>query len=157
MVEGKSNNIDGIFEEISHREAHDGLYEVITRNVKRVLIGKLNYKSAYLDVILENAPFRVEHNLRMHIRSMLDKNMFKTRGINNSDINKQLINRMKNNVVLKGKESENYSDTEKLLAGIYKSVLGYGEINVKDNFFELGGDSIMLQNIYNQLEICFPE
>ncbi|MCC2442994.1 amino acid adenylation domain-containing protein [Bacillus cereus] len=52
-------------------------------------------------------------------------------------------------VRLKGRKSESYSETEKLIAQIWAEVLGYEEINVNDNFFELGGDSLLVLKMLN--------
>jgi amino acid adenylation domain-containing protein len=44
------------------------------------------------------------------------------------------------------------TDTEKLIAGIWKSVLGIQTIGVKDDFFEMGGHSLIAVQAMTQLE-----
>jgi amino acid adenylation domain-containing protein len=55
-------------------------------------------------------------------------------------------------VQLKGKDDNNYSDNEKLVAQIWSEVLGYPEINITDNFFKIGGESIALMQIIERIK-----
>lgn len=44
------------------------------------------------------------------------------------------------------------TDTEKMLAELWKKYLKEEDIGIKDNFFDIGGHSLMLSQIYNELK-----
>jgi len=53
---------------------------------------------------------------------------------------------------LKGKSAGSYSEIEQHVAGAWKEVLGYDELDVHANFFEIGGDSILITKIHTLIE-----
>lgn len=62
--------------------------------------------------------------------------------------------KMKSEMRLTGKSE--YSETEKKIAEIWRSVLGYEELDVNDKFYDIGGDSILLANMFEKLKVEFP-
>jgi acyl transferase domain-containing protein/acyl carrier protein len=54
-------------------------------------------------------------------------------------------------VVLKGRETDEYSDTEKAVASIWSDMLGYEELNIKHTLYDLGGDSVLALKIVNRI------
>ncbi|RJE89655.1 SDR family NAD(P)-dependent oxidoreductase [Paenibacillus sp. 1011MAR3C5] len=57
---------------------------------------------------------------------------------------------------LKGKREGEYSQIEQHVAGAWKQVLGYDELDVHANFFEIGGDSILITKIHALIEANYP-
>ncbi|REK77607.1 type I polyketide synthase [Paenibacillus paeoniae] len=57
---------------------------------------------------------------------------------------------------LKGKSAGGYSEIEQHIAGTWKQVLGYDELDVHANFFEIGGDSILITKIHALIEEKYP-
>lgn len=57
--------------------------------------------------------------------------------------------------VLSTKYIEPSTEMERMLARIWASVLNFDEIGVEDNFFDLGGNSILVSQIYVELEKQF--
>lgn len=55
-------------------------------------------------------------------------------------------------LVLKGRESGQYTQTEIQIAQIWSEVLGFKEIDINDNYFEVGGDSIKAIQISSRLQ-----
>lgn len=65
---------------------------------------------------------------------------------------------VKTTIVLKGRETNNYSDLEKQIANIWGEVLGYSKLNIYDSFYELGGDSIYIMKVISKIsEQCNVE
>lgn len=50
-----------------------------------------------------------------------------------------------------GKDKQNYSKNELLVAKVWAEELGLKTIHIIDNFFELGGDSIIALKVINKL------
>jgi len=79
------------------------------------------------------------------INAVIGKHLTETSIVENKELN------------LRGKkEAEDYSDTEKKIAAIWQSVLGYKEIDVNDNFFEIGGDSLLIVQVHKKLDALYP-
>ncbi|RUT36533.1 amino acid adenylation domain-containing protein [Paenibacillus zeisoli] len=55
-------------------------------------------------------------------------------------------------VKLRGRESEQYSITERTIANIWGDILGIQELHIEDTYYELGGDSILALKIANRLK-----
>ncbi|MCX7920660.1 MAG: amino acid adenylation domain-containing protein [Clostridia bacterium] len=56
-----------------------------------------------------------------------------------------------NRVELSGKESGDYSKSERLVAGAWNEILGYEKMSIHSNFYDLGGDSVTALKIVNLL------
>src|SRR3989339_838366 len=52
--------------------------------------------------------------------------------------------------------NDNYTDTERKIAGIWQGVLGYSEFNVNDNFFEIGGGLVLITHVHKKLDELYP-
>lgn len=60
-------------------------------------------------------------------------------------------------IVLNGKNYEcEYTYYEKLIATIWKEVLGYDTFCIHDSFFDIGGDSLKIRGVYAHIEEMFP-
>lgn len=54
-------------------------------------------------------------------------------------------------VKLNGSETNEYTDTERIIAKIWSEMLGYEELNIKHTLFDLGGDSVLAFKIVNKI------
>ncbi|WP_162309046.1 non-ribosomal peptide synthetase [Brevibacillus antibioticus] len=134
-------NVDGLFRVLPTEEALQALEHVLSKDITRVVIGKVNYED---EVILSefDSPMKLSDEI-------LDIIEYK----------KQAFAPQKNalrsielkTVTLIGRDNHTYTDWEQLVADIYGSVLGYDELDLNDNFYELGGDSIVAIKIVNCL------
>lgn len=147
MGKGNSINIDGIFKAMPTIETIEAFDKILNTNVARIIVGEINYKSEYIGMIINKLPFKISKDIRQKVE--------------NSSKNSELLIRYKETnqdeeVKLKGRENESYSEIETILAKTYRQVLGIREVNIYDNFFEIGGDSIILNRMYVELEKKFP-
>lgn len=55
------------------------------------------------------------------------------------------------NLLLEGREYNQYSETERTVGEIWSRILGFNEINIFDNFYELGGDSLIATRIIHAI------
>lgn len=134
-------NVDTAFKALYTDKAVDALFTALNKDVKRVLIGELNYddKMAYL---LEKYSLKLSDRIKVAIgiRSSYRKD--------NMQGDKKKANAV---VELTGRSENSYTETEKKIGQIWSEAFGYTQIDINDNFFELGGDSIMAMNIVTQI------
>jgi amino acid adenylation domain-containing protein/non-ribosomal peptide synthase protein (TIGR01720 family) len=137
-------NIDTIFKAIPTERALSVFDAVLHREIDRVLIGEINYRDKMF-VLIEKFPVK----LSLRITGLLKQS--------SARLSKNLQNVKKEKrtgqIGLTGRSESNYSETEKLVAGIWGSNLGYKEINIYDNFYDLGADSILAMKIVNEINL----
>jgi acyl transferase domain-containing protein/acyl carrier protein len=145
MAEGYSVNIDGIFKTLT---AEQGIYafdKVLSKDLSRVLIGEINISQETASLI-DRFPFAVSDKVKQILYTNLKKDK--------SEKKREVI--LSGELCMEGKKGGDYSDTERKLAQIYRSVLGFNTLNIYENFFELGGNSILLTRMYTEIEKAFP-
>ena len=49
------------------------------------------------------------------------------------------------------------TETQQVVAGIWREVLGLERVGIRDNFFDVGGHSLSLVEVHARLEVAFPE
>lgn len=60
-------------------------------------------------------------------------------------------------ISLNGKgDKQGYTYYEKLIATIWKEVLGYDTFSIHDSFFDIGGDSLKIRSVYLHMEELLP-
>lgn len=142
-VDNGVNDMDGVFRPIDTQKAVELFDKLMQKEMHQIIIGKLNYE--FISGMNEKLPFSLSKEL-----------------MNKISLHKVVMGQKKNksagkplkSVLLKGKdEGEQYTRAEKQVAGIWREVLGFEELNVNDNFFEIGGDSIQL----HRLQALFDE
>ncbi len=127
MAREKNTNIDTLFKILDTAEALDMLESILEKGINKAIIGTINYN---FKLLKEN----------MKLRELFD-----------NDILKNIEN---------GKESITLSTKNKVvedLVRIYKKVLGFEEINPNDNFFEMGGNSIMVGEMFEMINLTYPQ
>ena len=126
----RSNN--HLFFPLDEKCAMSAMMEVLERNIHQVYIGEINYRSRILDV-MDNMPFSIDIK---------------------HDVSSQRINtekKVKNNVVLEGRDNHTYTATERKAAQILANTLGYSKLNVNTNIYDLGIDSILAIKIIHDV------
>ena len=141
-------NIDTLFKAILTKDAINGLHKILNLDVPRALIGELNYENKIiflLDKFATKLSEKVQHKF-LEVTGQKNKKQRKKNKIDNHS----------GEVVLTGRDEEEYMETEKNIASICKDILGFDEINIYDNFFELGADSILLTRMHQHIDEKFP-
>jgi polyketide synthase PksN len=111
----------------------------LNKDINNLVIGELNY---------QGDPFYLADYLSFNLAPSLKDKADKKSNIERNQIQ---------NVRLKGKNSQAYSQIEKDIAQVWSDVLGYEEIDVNDNFFDLGGDSLSVVEVHSKLIKKYPD
>ncbi|MFF2175853.1 SDR family NAD(P)-dependent oxidoreductase [Lysinibacillus sp. NPDC058147] len=141
-------NIDTLFKAILTKDAINGLQKILNLDVPRTLIGELNYESKII-FLLDKFSTKLSEKIHHKFIEVTGQKNKKQRKKNKMDDHSVEL-------VLSGRDEDEYMETEKIIAGICKDVLGFDEINIYDNFFELGADSILLTRMHQHLDEKFP-
>lgn len=137
-------NKDTIFKALKTKDALNMLEKAMSKKVNRLLIGQFNQAPEYL-YMLDWAAFRLPDSIKSFAARHTKRK--KTTQI-------PLVKDIK--ISLTGKDEDEMTEVEKVIAGIYYQVLGIEEININESFFELGGDSIMLNYMYTLINEKYP-
>ncbi len=134
-------NFDIIFKAIPTAQAIEAFDRVLKKKMSQVLIGELNIYSKLIN-LLKNAQFQ----LAGPIAAIIDtaENPLKS---HSPDEQRKKVRKVK----LTGRENEQYSKFELLVARVWGEVLGFEELRIDDNFYELGGDSILATQVVNRI------
>lgn len=136
----------GIFGAIAPTKAIEVFAEILRREIKRVIVGELNYNLiARPEVVL---PLALSAELAQAVRNR--QNRLKT-------VKETTMNAPKAvDVVIKGREEEEYNEVEVAVARIWGEVLGLDAVDIDANFYDLGGDSILATHLLKALNQNFP-
>ncbi|MBU3198525.1 SDR family NAD(P)-dependent oxidoreductase [Clostridium estertheticum] len=152
MAKDYGVNVDTLFKIIDTKKGIYYFQKIFSKKISRVLIGEINYNykllkngKVYIPCFSENIKKEIEDNINKdrYLINKKDKKILE---------NTKAIKHIKE-VRLKG--DNNYTEIEIVIAGIWNSVLGFEEFNINDNFFEIGGNSIMITNVYEQLDAIY--
>jgi NAD(P)-dependent dehydrogenase (short-subunit alcohol dehydrogenase family)/acyl carrier protein len=147
MAANHNATFDTIFKALPTARAMSGFDQVFHRDIKRVLLGEIHYKSKMIH-ILERFQFKLS--------DLIQKELLNHRVPDNKN-RKSKSAGSSAEVILMGKDSGEYLEVERKLAKITQEVLGFDEIDVYESFFEMGADSILLTRMYNDLDKEFPD
>ncbi len=136
-------NVDELFKAITSAKAIESMDKILNRDIKRVLIGELNFKYKYLPL--------VENSNYIKLSEEIIESIHKYSKNSPSLKTKQNKKKSVGIVGLTGRKDGIYTETEKKVAQIWGEVFGYSEIGVMDNFYNLGGDSILALKIISQI------
>lgn len=117
--------------------------------MKRVLIGEIHYEGQLISS-LAKSPF----DLSSEIRSAAPDQRIKQ--LESKRLASSLKTSVTGEVTLVGKADGVYTETERTLASICQTMLGFQEIHVGDSFFEMGADSIVLIQVHARIDQQFP-
>ncbi|UCH96083.1 MAG: amino acid adenylation domain-containing protein, partial [Candidatus Aminicenantes bacterium] len=133
MAKDHGGAVDGIFKSIGNADALQALTAISNKKISRVFLGQLDYSVA---AAMEA---HIPVNLSPGIMQRLETQKHKP------------ASPIQAEVKLKGRNNDNYSDTEKRIAQAWAQSLGFHEIDIYDNFYDMGGDSINALNIVNHI------
>lgn len=140
-------NFDSIFKAMPTKQALDAFDLAIGLNVNRVIIGELNVGGSIHGKTIYDAKI----SLSEQIKSRIDRKNEST------PVKKGLNEKVKDiKVALKGKKTGDFTEEEKIMAGIWKEVLGFEEFDIYEDFFDIGGDSILITKVQALAEERFP-
>lgn len=140
--------VDTLFKAMTNKEALAWLDQVEGRQIERVLIGQMSTDRGMLKMI-RNYPFRLSPELESWIDSRLQRASSPKAPVTPQSVARQ-------DAVLNGADDGEYTPWEKQVADVCQAVLGFNEIHIHDSFFELGADSILVKQMYAQLDRQYP-
>ena len=129
------NDDTGIFKSLTTDQALMAFDQIITADLDSIVVGELNYSLQAFQHV-EKFPVKLSDELLNEI----DKQ--KGQGIKKKKID---------DLTIKGRNDDNYSQMERELAQIWAQVLELKELDIYDNFYQLGGDSILAITISNYI------
>ncbi|MGA4722140.1 SDR family NAD(P)-dependent oxidoreductase [Fictibacillus nanhaiensis] len=124
-------NIDTLFKAMLTEDGINGLDKVLNKRVPNALIGAVNYESKLVH-LLNSFSFNLSEKIAEYLSTL-------TGGVKKRVKSDRIA---LDNLLLTGREDNNYTPTETKIAQIWSEILGFAELDIYDNFFELGGDSI---------------
>ncbi len=119
-------------------------------NYNRIFGGEVNYESSLVQ-ILKTFNLKLSEIISTKIAKALAKLEQET--VNASEKLKKNIEDIEISIL--GKEDNNYSPYEIIVAKSWAFAFGYSEINIFDDFYNIGGDSITAITISNNLATYF--
>lgn len=133
-------NVDGFFKALPTKVAVDKFNTVIKKDINRITIGELNFNAELIEMN-EKIPFKMS--------DILERKYADLKARVDREIQAKLSSLEP--IVLKGRDTEDYTETEKTVGQAYKSIMGFEEVNVFAIFYEIGGDSIFAIKIVNNI------
>lgn len=138
--------IDTMFKAMGTEEALELLDEAMSKKMSNVLIGTVNVESG-IAALMRTYPFRLAEILDRMIAPA-------TKGV--APQVRRPLEATAASAVLSGSDDGRYTDIEITIAAVCKAVLGFDSYDIHESFFELGADSILLKQMYVQLDKCYP-
>lgn len=130
-----------LFRRITANQAFSVFEKAVKLNCGRVLVGEFNYDND-LPGLFDYLPFKISDAIKNSIAANYKQRI-------SSYIQEPSVN---STVQLKGRDTNEYTETEQWLAGIWNNILGVNEININDDFFEIGGNSISSIKLETDIE-----
>ena len=140
-------NFDSIFKTINNRQAIAAFGRVIHKDTSNIIIGELNQGGSFLGKTIQDARLKISSEI-MNLLNRIAKDPSRSKNDDEVIQGKE--------IVLQGKNQQDYTETEQEIAKIWRDILGFEELNVYQNFFEIGGDSILITKVHAQLDQKFP-
>lgn len=137
--------MDTAFKAIGIEEAVDGFKRAVMAPQHRVLIGQINTASKMANQLKEKG-FALSAEIQKALERCKSK-AASTKSVGRADTGQF--------VRLSGRSMGEYTQTELTLAAICKDLLGFTELDIHEHFFELGADSILIKQMYMQIQEQF--
>ncbi|PWW04851.1 amino acid adenylation domain-containing protein [Paenibacillus cellulosilyticus] len=142
-----------LFKVMTNEHAAAYLAEALASNRSRLIVGQANKDGAIFQ-LLDTFAFRFDpHTLEQLMNSRIVPDpgaalygLAAAASTATEAVESELTGRA---------EPNSYTSTERRIGGIWSSVLGYRQLNVKDNFYELGGDSISMMKVISGISQQF--
>lgn len=129
-----------LFQSVTNNEALDVIEEMMSRNISNVIPAEINYN------VFAQVSDNIYINLSDGIKKAIDRQKKKNEGASDKKKNINI-----NDIAIIGKASGEYTDTEKIVAYIYASVLDLNEIDIFESFNSMGGDSMISTEVLSVL------
>lgn len=130
-----------LFQSVTNQEALDVVEEMMSRGISNIIPAEINYD------VFAIASDSIYINLSDGIQKAVNRQKKKQE---NKDNGKKKNVDIKNIAII-GKGTEEYTETEKMVAYIYASVLDLTEIDVFESFNSMGGDSMISTEVLGVL------
>lgn len=131
-VDYNVNKDNEVFRSIETEQAIRALDKVINKQISNIIIANTNFDNESISYV-EKELFLVSDDIKNSVlRSTIIKN-----------------NDIKRDLVLKGKETYEFTELERQIGSIWGQVLGIDEMDTNEDFFKMGGDSIQAIQIVN--------
>lgn len=135
---------DGVFKMLHTDTAVNAFKKALTSDCQNIIIGKLNTEAVAAAATAGEIPFM----LAKEIKARIDKRLLNNKG-------RQAVNDSVS-IDIRGRADNNYSESERVLAGIWGNALGMDNMDIYANFMELGGDSILAVELLKKIEKVYP-
>ncbi|TKI55071.1 SDR family NAD(P)-dependent oxidoreductase [Brevibacillus antibioticus] len=132
-------NYEDVVKPIEKKTAIAALDSVLSTNLQRVIVGEINYTTL--------AQFETE--ISLGLSEGIAKKLAYTKQKLKLELRPMKAFKSVQPVKLKGREYDDYTTHEKLLAEVWANTLGLEEIDIHNGFYDLGGDSIYAMKIVN--------
>ncbi|MGC5775192.1 amino acid adenylation domain-containing protein [Paenibacillus pabuli] len=131
---------DGLFWPLSNVQGVALFEELLNSKIQKAIAGSLKLEESS---VWRSAPHINLSDDLLHFVKLTERNPY---GV--MEIKESL------ELFIEGKSTNDYSDTEKVVAGTWAKALGTSRINIYDSFYDLGGDSIVALRIVNDINIA---
>ncbi|MDP4177079.1 MAG: amino acid adenylation domain-containing protein [Bacillota bacterium] len=131
MAHDSGFTVDTIFKAMNSYEAIEGFNKAFMTDLDNIVVGYLNKTGGISFLATSNIATygRLNKRLNAYVDSMRDRKLKAS-----VKENKELV--------LSGREDNQYSKLERDVAKVFSEILGFDEIDIFDNFYEMGMDSI---------------
>lgn len=136
-----------MFKSLNNQTAINALNNFLYYNLTNLIPGEINY--AYLaQVGIDVLPLELSEKLKRGLRRYESKNTVQQETKERKAISME-------DLIIAGKSDDEYTETEKVVALIYASVLNLTEIDIYESFNSMGGDSIIATEVLKVLNEHF--
>lgn len=139
---GKSS---GMFKTITNKDAIYSLKELLNRDVKKAIIGELDFEA------LCHIKDSLRINLSYEIRDLIERKTALLSKGNGLESRKKV-----SKISITGRSEGQPGVIEEAVGRIWAEVLEVEEINVQDSFYDMGGDSILATQLVKEIALEYP-
>lgn len=146
MAFDRGVNVDNLFKAITNYDAVNAFDRIMDLSLQKTIVGSINYdelanvNTSELPVFLSNDIITTLEKSRKYDKESCEIP----------------IRMEENSIKLVGKKDISYTETEEEIALVWKTVLGFDEININESFFDIGGDSILLTTVHSIVNKKYP-
>jgi len=134
-------NKDLLFNALGTADAIQGFKKIFNSEITKAVIGEINFSSGIF-LNQDSMPIQISDEIKTKIDNKRKKLKYHS---------KDVAGKHTENILIKGKEHNDYTEIERKLAFIWAESLGLSEINIYDDFYSMGGDSILAIRITNAI------
>lgn len=144
MAKRSGLNMDTMFKTLTNEQGVRGFRTVIENKLSRALVGVINNDKRYVR-LWDKVGFDLAENVDRVVKD------YRLKSAPAETVNKNLNMNLTQSLKLMGRDSGNYSETEKMVGNLLAKYLGYSELYIYDNLFDLGVDSIIMIRVAHEM------